>query len=114
MDVFDSQSLLGNLGGDRDLAVEIVGVLRSSAPTILENVKAAAANGDADQLRKSAHQLKGALASVGARASSEAAARLERCGREPGLDDVAAAIDSLDREMQRLATELEAFVNRSS
>ncbi len=110
MEVFDCDSLLGNLGGDRDLAVEIVAVLRNSTPTILENVRTAAAKGDADALRRSAHQLRGALASVGAQASSEAAARLERCGREPELRDVAEAIDALDREMQRLAPELDTFV----
>lgn len=113
MDVFDPQSLLGNLGGDRDLAVEIVDVLRSSAPTILENVRTAAAAGDTEALRKSAHQLKGALASVGAHASSEAAARLERFGREPGKGDVAAAINALECEMRRLEPELDAFMDRA-
>jgi HPt (histidine-containing phosphotransfer) domain-containing protein len=54
--------------------------------------------------------LKGALSSVGAQASSAAAARLEQCG-EQALDEITAAIDALDREMQRLAPELDAFVS---
>jgi HPt (histidine-containing phosphotransfer) domain-containing protein len=111
MQVFDSSSFLDNLGGDRELAVEIVGVLRHSARGILELVREAASRGDADGLHRAAHQLKGALASVGALASSDAAAELERCGRDRAMAEAAAALDALDAEMQRLAPELDAFVS---
>ena len=111
MHVFDSASLLDNVGGDRALAVEIVGVFRSSAPEILETVRGATSGGDAAGLHRAAHQLKGALANVGALASSEAAARLEQCGRDGAMDGARASLDALEIELGRLAPELDAFVS---
>ena len=58
--------------------------------------------GDLTSLGKSAHQLKGAAANLGATAVSAAALALERIGRSGNSDDVHASLDRLKSAQQAL------------
>lgn len=107
--VFDRDYLLANLEGDRELLVEIIATFRSSSEGLLESIRKAATAGESKTLERDAHQLKGALANVGARSASAAAARLERLGRGLESGNVAAAVDELMREMDHLGPELDSL-----
>jgi two-component system sensor histidine kinase/response regulator len=74
---FDPSVLLRMLGNDEELAAEIVDEFLDDARRQIEDLGNPETLGAADQLRRAAHTLKGASASVGATALQEGAARLE-------------------------------------
>ena len=53
-----------------------------------------------------AHRLKGALGTLGARAATEAALKLERLGSDGNLADAPAVLGRLQKEIERLEPEL--------
>ena len=79
--VFDQDAALKHSGGDRRLLREVVGFFRADYPGSLRQIGSAIKSHDAEQLRLSAHALKGALATVGSPAGRQAAFTLEQMGR---------------------------------
>jgi two-component system, sensor histidine kinase and response regulator len=74
---FDSQVLLGVLNGDRDAAAEIVAEFIDEMPYQLDALRAALDREDRENVRRQAHTMKGASASVGAGALRTLAAEME-------------------------------------
>jgi PAS domain S-box-containing protein len=96
--VFDYGAALKHSGGDRRLLTEVVAFFRADYPSSLRQIASAIKTNDAEQLRLSAHALKGALATVGSPAGREAAFKLEQMGRAGDVDGAPAALTGL-REM---------------
>jgi len=111
MEVLDREHLLHNVDGDRALLEEIVRLFFDSSVPILESVRAAVTRADADTLHKSAHQLKGALANVGAKAAAAAANELESLGRRGTMTGLEQALATLETELERLTPCLERLLN---
>jgi len=85
------QELLGAFDNDRSLLKEIVDLFISDYPLLIENLKIALKTGDADLLRRTAHDLKGMLKNFQADAAAEKAFTLEEMGRKnefSGGDDL--------------------------
>ena len=72
--------------GDRDLERDIIETYLSAAPTYLANLGKAAQQGDAEQLAKFAHALRGSSASIGAEPVRALAESLETAGREGAME----------------------------
>ena len=96
--VFDQGAALKHSGGDRRLLTEVVAFFRADYPGSLRQIGSAIQTNDAEQLRLSAHALKGALATVGSPAGREAAFKLEQMGRAGDVDGAPEALTAL-REM---------------
>ena len=98
--VFDREVLLRTLGGDRELAREIMPEFLADARRQLDVLRKTAVSGPAGQLARQAHALKGASATVGALALAAEAARLEADARQAGEgwlergDERAAALEA--------------------
>lgn len=105
---FDREAMLAELDGDEELLVELVETMRIEAPKLLHEVRVAAGAGDAALVARAAHTLKGAVSNFGARAAAEAALRLEQMGRGGDLTGLAAALATLETEMESLVRELDA------
>ncbi len=99
--LFNSESMLGRLMGDRELAAEIIQGFLANAPDQLTQLFARFDEADAPGARFQAHALKGAAATVGAETlqaivaeieGDAAKSRLERC---PDL--LIRAVDEFDR-----------------
>jgi CheY-like chemotaxis protein/HPt (histidine-containing phosphotransfer) domain-containing protein len=101
LQVLDEGIALERVGGDRQLLREIGGICVANFPGWLAEVRAALAARDAARLRRGAHTIKGAVASVGGVEAAAVAARLEERGRAALFDgaesDVAAVEQALDR-----------------
>jgi CheY-like chemotaxis protein len=79
--------------GDLELMADILRTFASTAPSLLRNLRAAAASGSALALRSAAHALKGASSAVCATRVARAAERLEHIGLdEPERLDPALAV----------------------
>jgi two-component system, sensor histidine kinase and response regulator len=106
---FDIADLLDQLGGDQQLAEEIIGLFLQDCPQQLSAIKAAIDAGDSRQLYVVAHTLKGAAGALSAEAVADAARTLETLGREGRVTAAGDAWQSLEAEAARLFDALKSL-----
>ena len=109
-DAFDEDALMDRVDGDMEFLEETITMLDEDGPSLLEQVRAAAAASDATALVESAHALKSMVGNFCADAAERAARELEEMGRENRLTDVDAAVDRLKQELGALLKALNQFV----
>ena len=100
--VFDREILVRTLGGDVELAREIIAGFVVDVRRQLLALRETAETGTAGQIARQAHALKGASATVGAQGLMVEAARLE-------VDAKAAGDGQLERAVERVAALDDAF-----
>jgi PAS domain S-box-containing protein len=105
-DNMELQDMLALFDGDEELLGEVAGLFLDMYPRQMNDIRAAAANGDTTMLERTSHSLKGAAASFGGKEAAACALRLEQMGREGSLHDAGAAIADLDTALERLAAVL--------
>src|SRR5262249_1113785 len=71
---------LARVGDDRALLKELIGLFLAECPRWLAAIREAIRQGDAAELRRAAHSIKGTVGTFGAPAAFEAAQRLETMG----------------------------------
>jgi len=87
--VFDYESSLHRMGDDKELFQEMIGLLESDAPSLLDTLQRARQAGDHANVQRAAHTLKGLAANFGAERAVGAAADVERLAKahqESGMD----------------------------
>src|SRR5438093_760780 len=107
-DILDRAALLERTDHDPELLLDILNTFREDSAKLLAEIRSALARREARALARPAHTLKGALATLAARAAAEAARRLESVGRADDLGSAEEACAALERELQRLEPELAA------
>lgn len=91
----ETEPLYSTLGGDADLG-EIVALFVDEMPARVSVISANLADGNWDDLRRAAHQLKGSAGSHGFEPISPAAAKVEDAIRSGGPEEaIRAAVDEL-------------------
>jgi PAS domain S-box-containing protein len=108
--VFDIETALVRIDGDRELLIEVAGLFRRDCPKILDGIRKAIARGDARALEREAHKLKGSVGALSAQPAFAAAQQLETIGQRGDLAEAGAALTLLEAEMTRLDNELDSFV----
>ncbi len=88
---------------DPDFVAELIDVFLEDSPARLRDIRAAAAEGDADRLVRAAHTLKSASANVGAARVSDVCARIEDRGKMGDLADAMAMVQAVEAEFERAA-----------
>jgi CheY-like chemotaxis protein len=111
---FAEGAALESTGGDRVLLRELIGVFLEHAPAWIRDLGSALGRGDAAEVHRLAHTIKGAVDSCGAARAYDAAMVLERMGRQGDLAAAAAAYAALDREIARVLPELADYAGNSS
>ena len=104
--IFDSEKLLNDLQSDKKLFHEILGVFMSDAEDQIDAIADSLGQADAIELRSHAHTLKGSAANIGAKALSDASARLENLARSGDLGNGATLLAVLEHEFGKLRTRL--------
>ncbi len=99
-------SMLDRVGQDRGLLQELISLFLRDSPQMLERVRSAVHGTDADELRKAAHAMRGALENLGRDSICNVAGELESMGVRNDLVRASMALASLEREFVRLRTEL--------
>ncbi len=99
---FDRAELLDRVGGHEEVLREVVGLFLDEAPRLLAAVRDAVGRRDAVALGRSAHALKGTVASLAAAESAETAARLEALARTGDLAGADTLWADLERQVGRL------------
>ena len=108
---FDRQVALTRVGGDEDLLLELTGVFLDGADGWLNDLRNAAARGDAVALRRAGHTLKGSLSYFGADAAVAAAMRVEELAQAGDLAGAIAALPELEQALERLTAALRVSVS---
>ncbi len=106
-DIVDVDLLLAHVDGDRELVQELIQVFLDDCPRMIQDVRDAVVQTDADKLRSAAHTLKGAACNFGAEPVVESAQKLENLGKDRTLDRAAESLDSLERSLAQLVSALE-------
>ncbi len=105
----DRELALSRVGGDVELLKEIADLFLEEYPKVLDELRTAIARGDAKDLERTAHGLKGSVSNFGARTAVEAARTLESMGRAQQLAEVGQVIHTLELALAALRPELEAL-----
>lgn len=74
--------------GEPNIIREVFDVFRSEAPSLLQQMRQAAQDGDLTGLRRAAHSLKGAAASLGAKSLAGLCAKVERRARTGVIEGI--------------------------
>jgi HPt (histidine-containing phosphotransfer) domain-containing protein len=104
--IIDKTALLERLDGDQKLLGELVQLFQEDSPQLLATIRDAVAAGDAFQLMRAAHTLKGSVGNFCAHAIFEAAFQLESIGRDGDLTKAPAALATLETLLTRFGEEL--------
>jgi len=106
---FAEEIALERTGGDRKLLEEIIGVFLAEIPNWMRELATAVRRGDAVEVHRIAHTIKGAVDSCGASRAYDAAMVLERLGRGGAVDDAMSVYETLEREIARVLPDLATF-----
>jgi len=87
-------------GAYGDVAAQLLELFETTAATTLGELRAAAAAGDRDEVRRLAHRLKGSARNVGANGMADLAAALEQGGGPAALDRLEAALDQTRSQLR--------------
>jgi CheY-like chemotaxis protein len=109
-EVLNRAALVEYVDGDEELLRQIVQRFLKNGPAMLEQIRQALVQGNAQALAFHAHTLKGALGNFFAQPAYEAARRLEMLGRQDDLAAAPSALDTLDHEIDRLRQTLVGFM----
>jgi CheY-like chemotaxis protein len=105
--VLDRQQLMDRLGGDEELAREVIDLFRQDLPGVVARIQLALGAREAPSLQAAAHALKGAAGNLSAVSLAAAAKTLESIAQSGDLTDAADAARRIDHEIDRLFSSLE-------
>lgn len=108
--MFDEKGLLERVDGDLGFLDETVQMLESDGQSLMREVRAALAAGDAPAVGRVAHTLKGMISNFCSPAAQACALEVEKAGKAGDLAAAAPAVDALERQLQALIHELIGFV----
>jgi two-component system, sensor histidine kinase and response regulator len=107
---FDRPTVLSRFGGDVSLLQEVAAIFRDSSLTWLGEMHELARQGEAEQLRRKAHTIKGSAGNFLAADTIAAALRVESLARAGDLQAAAEALPGLEVEVHRLHAALDEFL----
>ncbi|MDQ2731408.1 MAG: response regulator, partial [Armatimonadota bacterium] len=99
---FNLEHALDQLEGDTELLQELVGMFRDNEPAMMTELREAVSTRDAPTIARSAHRLRGCVASFGGQAAAEAAQCMETLANKGDLLGAIAAHPRVENELKRL------------
>ena len=110
--VFDRSAALSYVDGDIGLLREMAELFLADYPQQMTKIQAAIASSDSQALMRAAHSLKGVVATFAAKATYEAALRLEMMGEHSDLIAAREVYAVLEAEISRLTSVLARLGNK--
>jgi two-component system sensor histidine kinase/response regulator len=110
-ETIDRDYLLAQSGGSAETLKEIVELFAVECPKLMARIRSAITEGNASELQRAAHTLKGSIQFFGVKRSAAAALQLETLGREQTLSGAEDAWLLLEREIERLMPLLSDLIN---
>jgi HPt (histidine-containing phosphotransfer) domain-containing protein len=110
LDLTTLQNLVELDEGGHELLSEMIAIFREDTPRRIRDILAAIAKGDADDLSRTGHALKGGAGALGANAMRHLAAGLEALGRDGSTDAGADLSERMNATFQASLAALDAYV----
>ena len=107
--VFDLDTALAVVDGDRELLRRMVQVFSGHGPKMLGEIRDSVLHGDGAALERAAHKLKASVGSFGAQRAYQAALRLEELGAAGDLTGSKNACPELEEAVTHLQSALDEF-----
>jgi HPt (histidine-containing phosphotransfer) domain-containing protein len=108
---FDPVSVWSRVGGDMEFLRELVVLFAEEACQMVASIEAAVEAGDAADLHKFSHKLRGAVLQFSASRAAAIAGQLEEMGRTGSLEDAASIVNQLKAETSELMDALTLMVH---
>jgi HPt (histidine-containing phosphotransfer) domain-containing protein len=99
---FDRTAALEHCGGDAQLLGELISMFLVEIPGWMANLSEGLASGNAEKVKRTAHTIKGAVSTFGARPAQAAALRLETIGKQGDLSEAGPAWEEMQTAVERL------------
>ncbi len=94
--------------GEPDIVQELAEAFQFETPPLLESMRQAVAQGQPEQLKWVAHNLKGSSDNLGARSMAALSAELETIGKNGTVEGAAELVARLEQEYHRVCQALAA------
>lgn len=107
--IFDPDEILEQIGGDKELLVDIINIFIETYPEDLKSLHEAIIEGDPENIRKNAHRMKGSVSNFGKHQAFETAKFIEEHAREGDISDVPGMYDELVNHLNLLDNEVKQF-----
>lgn len=107
---WSADRIIERLGADEALARELAALFVTECPRMMTEVRTSVASGAAEEIRRSAHALKGSVANFTDGAPTQAALALETMARANDVAGTPAALQDLERAMEAFLAQLELFI----
>ena len=106
--IFNEAELLQRLMDDRALAKTIIAIYLEDVPKQISDFKKSLANGEANNVKRQAHTIKGASANIGAAMMRQVAFEAEKLADKGELGEIEMLMPQIEAEFERLKKVLEA------
>jgi HPt (histidine-containing phosphotransfer) domain-containing protein len=107
--ILDIEGTLTRFGGDKELFIEMSGMLLEDAPGLLAELGGAVDAKNAHDVRMRAHALKGLLLGCGGVRAAHIAQVLENAGQSSDLRQASSQFGTLQDEFKQLASALQEY-----
>lgn len=107
--VWSPDQMIARLGGDEDLARELVTLFIGECPQMMAQIRESVEQGEPDLIRRAAHAFKGSVAIFLPDGPTVTAFALETMGRDGPVDEAPTVLARLERQVDALVAQLRAF-----
>lgn len=104
--IFDVNSLMERISGDKELFEELVNLFIEDTPKHLASIKKAYDNKNVDEIQHIAHSIKGSSGNFGASSMQKVALSLEQTAKTGNFSKMGHLIDALEMEFEMLKKEI--------
>ena len=108
-ELVNRELLLDRVAGDMDLLLEVVDLFMDDSRRLLDRIREAVTEKDAEELERAAHALKGSVLNFEARTVADIARNLETMGRNRDLAQAESEVAELEKQMGALRAELKGI-----
>jgi HPt (histidine-containing phosphotransfer) domain-containing protein len=104
--IFDPDEVLEQIGGDKDLLVDIINIFIDTYPEDLKTLQESIEEGDTETIRKNAHRMKGSVSNFGKYRAFESAKSIEDLAKEGNLSKMPEMYNELATNLTDLENEV--------
>ncbi|HOK03191.1 MAG TPA: Hpt domain-containing protein [Spirochaetota bacterium] len=113
-EIINRKELIDRLDKDFQLFTELAELFFVDSISILKKIENSIDSKNSEELRKTAHTLKGAVANFSAKRAYDAAFELENAGKNGEFHDVVKKFEILKKEIEELTEEMKSILKEGT